>query len=162
MKDLRHLRNYGYSFGSSVGRRHSALKRVVSARGYLWPLHRLVALRTLYRNAEPGLSKKASSDVKYVQKLYKSYKKHGHRPEHRRAAARRHSGGAARKRRRVKRRKVGRAEGGAARKRRRVKRRKVGRAEGGAARKRRRVKRRKVGRAEGGAVRKRRRVHRRK
>src|SRR5208282_2666645 len=51
MKDLNHLRSYGYSFKSTVGRRHSALKRAVSARGHLWPLHRLVALRTLYRNA---------------------------------------------------------------------------------------------------------------
>jgi hypothetical protein len=78
MKDYRHLRVYGYSFKSDSSNRHHALKKATQSKGFLWPIHRLTALRTLYRNAEPRLSRKASHDLKYVQRLYRAHKKtHG-------------------------------------------------------------------------------------
>lgn len=78
MKDYRHLRTYGYSLSSSSANRHKALDRAIRSRGHLWPLHRLVALSTLYKNAEPRLSRKTKSDVRYIQKIIRSQSKHRH------------------------------------------------------------------------------------
>jgi hypothetical protein len=81
-QDYRHLRKYGYSLHSQAIRRRTALRRAMEHNGYLWPIHKLNALHTLFKIDEPTLSKKAYHDLKFVEKTYKLHKRH-HQREHR-------------------------------------------------------------------------------
>ena len=82
MKDMRHLRTFGYSFSKMSSARHVALKKAIGKYGRNWTVRRLTALA----NVRPKLpkyekiSKKARSDVKFVKKYYpsKTYLKRHH------------------------------------------------------------------------------------
>ena len=71
LKDFRHLKTFGYSFGKSVGARHTALKKAVHRYGRNWAVRRLTALA----NVRPQLPKyqslvrKARSDVAYIERM---------------------------------------------------------------------------------------------
>lgn len=74
LKDLRHLRTFGYSFSKSSSQRHSALKKAIEKYGRNWVVRRLTALA----NVQPQLpkytkvSKKARRDVMYIQDRFPS------------------------------------------------------------------------------------------
>ena len=82
MKDMRHLRTFGYSFSKMSSDRHKSLKKAIEKYGRNWAVRRLTALA----NVRPKLpkyeklAKKARSDVKFVKKYYpsKTYLKHHH------------------------------------------------------------------------------------
>jgi hypothetical protein len=88
MKDYRKLSNYGYRLKSDSTTRRHGLRKAITAQGFLWPIHRLSAVRTLLKNTEPKLSRRAGLDIVYVQQIYKKHKSiHGR--EHRKKSTHR-------------------------------------------------------------------------
>lgn len=71
LKDYKHLRTFGYSFGRASATRHSALRKAIDKYGRNWVVRRLTAIG----NVQPQTAKHASvarrarSDVAYVQKI---------------------------------------------------------------------------------------------
>ena len=77
LKDVRHLRKFGYSFKDASSKRHSALKKASTEYGRTWTIRRLNALANIRPKTSKyaGLVKKARNDIKYLQtKVKKSYK----------------------------------------------------------------------------------------
>ena len=68
MADDRHLRKLGYSLKKDAHTRHIALEKSAAKHGYSFTVKRVNALGTLFKTTHPELSKKARSDVKYLQK----------------------------------------------------------------------------------------------
>lgn len=65
------LGKYGYDPDYSASSRRKALSKCVQREGYATCLRRVNALRVLFKRTKPSISKRAKSDVSYLQRKYR-------------------------------------------------------------------------------------------
>lgn len=63
------LKKYGYSLSKTSSERDESLRKILKAYGYSETIKKLNAIALLFRNTEPGYTRKIKRDMSYVRKL---------------------------------------------------------------------------------------------